>query len=139
MTGGFIGSATTCLDWAIDEMSISGLHTLAIYVNQSHLHVPATPLPAIQPVGILANTGSFYHTSIEPTTLPDNDAALTGILAAYNYGTIKAIGQIFRTTNIAANIAVLYSAPEEYGRSYIVGHYEATTLKALGGTASDVL
>jgi hypothetical protein len=57
MTGGFSGSATTCLDWAIDEMSISGVHTIAIYVDQSHFHVPATPLPAIQSTGIQANTG----------------------------------------------------------------------------------
>jgi len=88
VTGGFMGSTTTCLDYVIDEMSLSGTHTLDLWTQDMGSDATGTKvgiLPTAPTSRILAKLDNsdflIWRARADPKDL---NAHLTGALAVYN-------------------------------------------------------
>jgi len=88
VTGGFMGSNTTCLDYVIDEMSLSGTHTLDLWTQDMGSSAagaligvtPVTPTSRIK--ALITNADALiWGARSDPK---DTTTALTGVLAIYN-------------------------------------------------------
>ena len=59
--------------------------------------------------------------------------------AVYNYGAPKQVEAVYKTAVPLFAYLVLFSAPETYGQSYIVGHYDAGAGAAADFMHSEVI
>lgn len=127
-TGGFAGSSMGCLDYVVDEINVSGVHTIYAFSaatltleasNQSVLDTAATtppdgatatgaPLPASSTVGTIASTDNYLYGAA-----PIDNPPLNAIYA-WNFGVLKQIEAVVGDTGNSIELAalVLFSCPE---------------------------
>jgi len=109
----------------MDEMSISGTYFFDRYTDMN-FGDKAVNVPLSRLVGDEDNGNKWIWYA--PGDPRDNDSGntLTGILAVYNYGAPVQVEPIYKLKDLY-DYLLLFSAPETYGSSMIVGHWSTAT------------
>jgi len=140
--GGFSASVTTCMDWAINEFSVSGTPALSLFDSNltMSMDTPTTLVTAGTNSITAATNKSSISTVSNTQRVVDNTAATTETAAydsfiaaapdqfnysawatitkkgSFNFGTIKKMEPIMMKLDaIGVGWLVVYSAPEQYG------------------------
>ena len=105
----------------MDEMSISGTYFFDRYTDMN-FGDKAVKLPLSSMYGEADNAAQFIWYA--PANPRDNDNANTLTLkrAVYNYGAPVQVEPIYKLKDLY-DYLLLFSAPETYGPSMIVGHW----------------
>ena len=94
VTVGFAGSITTCMDYAVDEMSISGTQTVSLWTQDwgtsSGTSITATA-PATRLLGNAANSGKIWAPAVAPLDKLTAANLAAGTLDVYNHGAPKMV------------------------------------------------
>lgn len=120
-------------------MNISGTYFFDRYADAKYSDKSLTgPAPFNTITGSAAN-GSFLIWAAQGTVPKDGLTALTvNDKAVYNYGAPKQVEAIYKTVVPLFAYLILFSAPETYGPSYIVGHYDANAVAVADLMKSEV-
>lgn len=91
----------------------------------------SVPAPTHRIKGIPANTGEFIWSAQTVPLDTVESADLAANRRVYNHGAPKQVQNV-NDGHAGIDLLVLFSCPETYGPSWIVGHFVATNMKAIG-------